>query len=197
MPKIFTDEEREVLRVKLMERGFELLKTQGFKGIRIEALAMDCYIAKGTFYAFFESKSEFLYQIMLYERQRAKDALLIYTDEDGKLSAKGLYQYLRWLFDENPNVFAYLTPAEQQYFLTEWPSGYIEHEDSDHATMNMLCNMLREPRADARPECACNLMKMGAAALTVPSLFLRNAWDETLDLLTRQIVACLTEQEMD
>lgn len=61
----------------------------------------------------------------------------------------------------------------------------------------MLCNMLREPRADARCECACNLMKMGAAALAAPNLFLRSAWDETLDLITRQIVACLTEQKID
>ena len=197
MPKIFTNEERMLLRIRLMDRGFELLKTQGLKGMRVEVLAGECYIAKGTFYSFFESKSEFLYQIMLYERQRAKDALLSYTDQDGKLSATGLYKYLRWLFAENPNVFAYLTQAEQQYFLTEWPSEYIEHEDTDHATMTMLCNMLREPRADARCECACNLMKMGAAALAVPNLFLRSAWDETLDLITRQIVACLTEQQID
>lgn len=97
MPKIFTEPEKEELKRKLLETGFCALKKQGLAKLRIEDITRDCFIAKGTFYSFFESKSEYLYQISLYERQRCKDKLKLYLNSQGKLSADGLYHYLCWL----------------------------------------------------------------------------------------------------
>ena len=57
MPKIFTDENRDELRIKLLDKGFKMLKKGGLSAVNIDKLTEDTYIAKGTFYNLFENKS--------------------------------------------------------------------------------------------------------------------------------------------
>lgn len=195
MPKIFTEKEKEALRKELLETGFRMLRQQGLAKLRIEDIARECYIAKGTFYSFFESKSEFLYQIALYERQRAKDTLGSYLNSQGKLTADGLYHYLCWLYRENPNIFAYMTEAEKKRLIQEWPQDYLENESNDESTMMMLIGLLETPKEQPDWKCACNLMKMAAASLTVPEMFIEDAFEDTLHCLIRNMIQCITEQE--
>lgn len=195
MPKIFTEKEKETLRKELLETGFHALKQQGLAKLRIEDIARECYIAKGTFYSFFESKSEFLYQISLYERQCAKDMLRSYLNSQGKLTADGLYHYLCWLYRENPNIFAYMTETEKKRLMQEWPPEYLENEANDESTMMMLIGLLEAPREHPDWKCACNLMKMAAASLTVHEMFIEEAFEDTLHCLLRNVIQCITDQE--
>ena len=73
MPKIFTDENRDELRIKLLDKGFKMLKKGGLSAVNIDRLTEGTYIAKGTFYNLFTNKSEFMYHMMIHERTRAKD----------------------------------------------------------------------------------------------------------------------------
>ncbi|MCR4850396.1 MAG: TetR/AcrR family transcriptional regulator, partial [Lachnospiraceae bacterium] len=63
MPKIFTDENRDEIRLKLLNKGFKLLKSGGLSAVNIDKLTEEAYIAKGTFYNLFENKSEFMYHM--------------------------------------------------------------------------------------------------------------------------------------
>ena len=112
MPKIFSDENKESLRIQLLDEGFSMLKSDGLSSVNIDKLTADAFIAKGTFYNLFENKSEFMYHMMIHERTRAKDMLISYLNEDGKLTKASLKNYLLWLSSENPNVFAFLTDAD-------------------------------------------------------------------------------------
>ena len=49
MPKIFTDENKESLKTKLLDMGFEMLKTGGLNAVNIDLLTKKAFIAKGTF----------------------------------------------------------------------------------------------------------------------------------------------------
>lgn len=178
MPKIFTEQDREALRRSLLDTGFCMLKQQGLSKLKIEAVAKKCFIAKGTFYRFFASKSEFLYQISLYERQRAKDVLKTHLNSQGKLTSAELYHYLCWLYKENPNIFAYMTAEEKKWMLREWPSDHIENESNDEQTMMMLIGLLEAPKKQPDWKCACNLMKMAAASLTVSEMFIEDAFED-------------------
>ena len=104
----FTDEDKDALRLKMLQLGFRMLKSGGIRSVNIDEITRECFVAKGSFYTLFESKTEFLYQVMIYKRQESKDKMLDYLDSHGKLSWDGLYAYLHWLADENPNIFSYL-----------------------------------------------------------------------------------------
>lgn len=191
MPKIFTEENRNELRLKLLDKGFNMLKKSGLPGVNIDTLTKETYIAKGTFYNLFANKSEFMYHMMIHERNRAKDRLLSYPGNSGKLTKDSLRDYLKWLSTENPNVFAYLTDGEKNRLISSWSDKYIEDEDNDSKTMHMLISLLDAPRSDPDWMLACNYMKLLAVSLATKTVFIRENYDRMIDSLIENILEIL------
>ena len=191
MPKIFTDENRDEIRMKLLNKGFIMLKKGGLPAVNIDKLTEETYIAKGTFYNLFENKSEFMYHMMIHERNRAKEKLFSYLNSSGKLTRDSLHDYLKWLSAENPNVFAFLTDAEKKRLVSSWSDKYIENEDNDSRTMHMLISLLESPAAAPDWKLACNYMKLIAVSLTTKNIFIKENFDAMLDSLIGQIVDIL------
>ena len=54
MPANFTQEEKDTIRMALLNTGFALCRESGVKGMTVAELTQRCGIAKGTFYHFFE-----------------------------------------------------------------------------------------------------------------------------------------------
>ena len=159
MPKIFTEDNKEDLRIKLLDNGFNMLKTGGLSAVNIDKLTENTYIAKGTFYNLFENKSEFIYHMMIHERNRAKDNLLSHLNDNGKLTKDSLRDYLLWLSAENPNVFAYLTDSEKKRLVASWSDKYIEDENNDSKTMHTLISLLDNTYKIHHPQwrISCNI----------------------------------------
>lgn len=191
MPKIFTDENRDEIRLKLLNKGFKMLKKSGLSAVNIDKLTEETYIAKGTFYNLFENKSEFMYHMMIHERTRAKDKLLSYLNDSAKLTRDSLRDYLKWLSSENPNVFAFLTDVEKKRLVSSWSDKYIEDENNDSKTMHMLISLLESPAKDPDWKLACNYMKLIAVSLTTKKVFIKENYNAMVDSLIGQIVDML------
>ena len=191
MPKIFTEENRDEIRKKLLDKGFKMLKKNGLVTVNIDKLTEETYIAKGTFYNLFENKSEFMYHMMIHERTRSKEKLLSYLNSRGKLTKDSLRDYLKWLSTENPNVFAYLTDAEKKRLITSWSDKYIEDEGNDSKTMHMLISLLESPADDPDWKLACNYMKLIAVSLTTKKVFIKENYTAMIDSLIEQILNML------
>ncbi len=191
MPKIFTEENRDDIRLKLFDRGFKMLKKGGLSAVNIDKLTEEAYIAKGTFYNLFENKSEFMYHMMIHERNRAKEKLISYLNGSGKLTRDSLHDYLKWLSSENPNVFAFLTDAEKKRLVSSWSDKYIEDEDNDSKTMHMLISLLESPADDPDWKLACNYMKLLAVSLATKKVFIKENYDAMIYSLIDQIVDTL------
>ncbi len=191
MPKIFTDENRDEIRLKLLDNGFKMLKKDGLSAVNIDKLTEDAYIAKGTFYNLFENKSEFMYHMMIHERTRAKEKLLSYLNESGKLTRDSLCDYLKWLSTENPNVFACLTEAEKKRLNSSWSDKHFEDEENDYNTMYMLISLLESPADDPDWMLACNYMKLIAVSLATEKVFIKENYNAMIDSLIEHIVDIL------
>nr|MCR5049325.1 TetR/AcrR family transcriptional regulator [Saccharofermentans sp.] len=176
---------------KLLDKGFKMLKNSGLSAVNIDRLTEQTYIAKGTFYNLFESKSEFMYHMMIHERTRAKEKLISYLNDSGRLTKDSLRDYLRWLSEENPNVFAYLTSAEKKRLISSWSDKYIEDEDNDSKTMHMLISLLESPADDPDWKLACNDMKLIAVSLATRKVFIKENYDAMIDSLIGQIADIL------
>lgn len=194
MPKIFTSENRKDIRRELLECGFDLLKQNGLTAVNIDVITKKCFIAKGTFYSFFQSKSDYLHEMTLFERNRAKEMLQSFLDENQKLSTAHLKSYITWLAEENPNVFSYLNEKEQKRLLASWPQEYTENEDNDEATMKMLIGLLASPKENINWKCACNLMKLLAFSLSARQFFITDAYHKMNTIIIEQILQCLVKE---
>ena len=191
MPKIFTDENRDEIRKKLLDKGFKMLKKGGLSVVNIDKLTEETYIAKGTFYNLFENKSEFMYHMMIHERNRAKEKLLSYLNDSGKLTKDSLRDYLKWLSAENPNVFAFLTDAEKKRLIASWSDKYIEDESNDSKTMHMLISLLESPTTEPDWKLACNYMKLIAISLATKKVFIKENYNAMINSLIEQILNML------
>lgn len=105
MSNKFPEAERERIRERLLDTGFDLLRKGGIRAVNIDVLTEQCFTAKGTFYHIFSSKSDFLYSVMRRKREQTKEKLKDFLNEKGLLSRQGLYEYLQWMCAENPNIF--------------------------------------------------------------------------------------------
>ena len=191
MPKIFTDENRNEIRTELLDKGFAMLKRGGLSSVNIDRLTEETYIAKGTFYNFFDNKSEFMYHMMIHERNRSKEKLNSYLNKSGKLKKDSLRDYLKWLSKENPNVFAFLTDSEKMRLISSWSEKYIEDENNDSKTMHMLISLLESPRKDPDWKLACNYMKLLAISLATKNVFIKENYNDMIDSLIEQIISIL------
>ena len=139
----------------------------------------------------FVNKSEFMYHMMIHERNRAKDKLVSYLNDKGKLTKDSLKDYLMWLSSENPNVFAYLTEAEKKRLVSSWKDKYIEDEDNDSETMNMLISLIDTPSKNTNWKLACNYMKLLAVSLTMRNIFIQDNYEDMIESLIKNIVYIL------
>ena len=187
----FTDEDKDKLRIVMIQLGFKMLKTGGIRSVNIDEITKKCFIAKGSFYNLFESKTEFLYQIMIYKRQESKGKIAEYLDKDGKLSRKGLRSYFHWLADENPNIFSYLDGQHTRWLISKWPPEYLENEENDEQTARRIISLLSNPRKDPDWKLFCNYLKLLALTLNSRELLIAEATDTLIDNLIEDACDCV------
>jgi hypothetical protein len=131
--------------------------------------------------------------MMIHERDRAKDKLASYLNNNGKLSREALREYLLWLAEEDPNVFSYLTEAEKKRLVSSWKERYIEDPDNDRKTMLMLISLLESPASDPNWKLACNYMKLIAVSLAEKKVFIRDEYSLMIGSLVNKITDLLCE----
>ena len=191
MPRIFTKENKEELKTKLLDDGFIMLKKNGLSNVNIDKLTKDNYIAKGTFFNLFENKNEYIYHMMIHKREHAKNKLISYLNSNNKLTSTNLKEYLHWLCKENPNVFSYLTEKEKKRLISSWNIKYIENEENDSITMHKIISLLEKPNINSNWKLACNYMKLIALSLSTKKIFIEDNYDELIESLINNIISIL------
>ncbi len=190
----FSEEEKATLRIQMIQQGFRALKEGGISAVNIDEITGKCYVAKGTFYNLFESKTEFLYQVMIYKRQESKNKLLDYLNSCGRLSWDGLYAYLHWLADENPNIFSYLDGQHTRWLVSKWPPEYLENEENDEQTARRIISFLASPKENTNWQLFCNYLKIIALTLNSTEYLIADATETLIDNLIVDACNCISEQ---
>lgn len=141
MPQIFDKMGRDRVRIQLLETGFELIKQHGMKKTSVSDIAKKTGIATGTFYNFFPSKEEFIYQLVVYKRQSVKAAFEELTAE-GKADREKFRQYLCRIYLEDNDVFQYLSDEEADILRSRWKEEYWKNEKNDEQTSKWILGCL-------------------------------------------------------
>lgn len=95
MPKEFTAAQREEIREALMALGRELFARYGLKRVTVDELCRGVGIAKGSFYAFFESKED-LFMAVMEREESFRDELLSRIIAEAGTTRDGI----RWFVHE-------------------------------------------------------------------------------------------------
>ena len=188
MPAIFSEQQKEKLREQLLITGFELLKQFGYRKMTIDDITKKCAIAKGTFYRFFKSKEDFIYELMIYERDKEKQALLDALDSEGHLSQSAFKNCVKNMFHNSVNVFSFMTQEEITLLQTSWPEEYLLNVDNDEKTSNWILSFISDQSPGLDWRFFANYMKSIAIVEVYKSLLNPETADAFLDQLIDDMI---------
>lgn len=159
MPAIFSEKQKQALRNQLLTTGFELLKQYGYRKMTVEDLTKRCAIAKGTFYRFFKSKEDFVYEIMIHERDAEKASFLERLDERGVLTKDSFRDYVKSMMRDSSNIFSYMSQEEIALLRSSWPDEYFLNVENDEKTSLWLLSFIPDKAPEVDWRVFANYMK--------------------------------------
>jgi AcrR family transcriptional regulator len=107
MPRHFSQQEQELIREELIEKGKELIAVFGFKKTTISDLTKAVGISKGSFYNFFSSKEELFFTIFELEGDKLRGKIsqqILNNSKNAARGLKGLIKVILREMEENPII---------------------------------------------------------------------------------------------
>jgi len=99
MPKWFSEDEKELIRRKLLEQGEKHFSRFGFKKSNVEEIALAVGISKGAFYRFFDSKELLFMEVIEEVEIRGRKEILKVISQPGPTPRARLFAILKKAFD--------------------------------------------------------------------------------------------------
>lgn len=193
MPAIFND--REEIHNKMVENGFRLMKKIGVKGMTVSAIIKACGIARATFYTFFESKEEFVYQILLYQRNLTKQKYEELFEQNGPLGRAQVAEYFHFAESDDVNFYRNLNEEDITYVMAKWPHIYTFNPDSDKKICQWMLQKMDTPSPDCNWKVFANLLKNIAMLNMSGDLIHQDVFLETKNILIEGLLDYLFGKE--
>lgn len=121
MPKIVSENEKQRIKELMFEKGVDLIKQKGIKKVTVEDITKAAGIGKGSFYLYYDSKEELLYDIVkrcetnMFNRIEALKGENIDKREKAIKAAKEIYL-------APDSIILYVSPTDFENLLHRLPS---------------------------------------------------------------------------
>lgn len=193
-PKIFAISEREEARVKMLDAGFALIKERGMTHASVEKVTQAVGLGKSTFYNFFPSKEVFVYEIIKYQRDRAKQNFMDILGHREKMTALEAKEYLRKIIFSEDSIYKYLTAEDESKLKAALPQEYCIDPVSEATVMDGLFQHIEDVCGNIDYKVVANLIKIMAIALFNKDALHTDALDRTLERIYELLFSCIFEE---
>lgn len=189
--RVFSEEEKSIIKEKLLSVGFPLLQEYGVIHMSVPKITKAADIGTGTFYRFFESKEDYIYQLILYRRQQM---IKKFVPKDVKLGKRKLTKeevrsFIELIADKNNSVYANMNLQDESHlFKTLSMQPDIEHEKE---VSSVLMDWIGVPMEKVDFALLANLMKVLALTSQAREELHDSAYDKTIELLIDNIMTLI------
>ena len=125
MPKTFSPHERESIKTAMHNTVLSLLKKKSIRQITVDDIAMGANIAKGSFYSFYKTREDFLWETLKTDERAMYDKVAkILSEEmvDRRATAKKLFTaYLSM-----SAALLYISDADYEYIVRKLPPEKLQ-----------------------------------------------------------------------
>lgn len=128
MPKIVTDQERELIKEAIYEKTKQLIKEKGIKVVTVNDIAQAVGIGKGSFYFYYPSREACLFEVLKrFEREMFSriDRIMSSADTDKEKTI----QLLKEIFMSKDSLFTAINQLDIEVLLRKLPPEYRTAED--------------------------------------------------------------------
>lgn len=198
-PRIFSTTQREELRIKMLDAGFELIKQHGMTHASVEKITQAAGMGKSTFYNFFSSKEEFVTDIMEYQRDRVKQHFEQILNGREKMTANEGKEYLKLIVFSQNSIYQYLTAEDMEKLKLASSPECTSPDDSAYEQreakiMHGLFDHIDGVRSDMDFHVVANLIKIMALAKVNRDALHADALDRTLEHIYELLFSLIFEE---
>ena len=193
--RVFTEEQREELRIIMLEAGFPLIKEYGVTHTTISRITEAAGIAKGTFYHFWKNKEEYLADLIQYHRQKMLPVLIGADVLAGKrkLGREDARVYFRHLVDKEKSIYAHMT-LEDESNLIHKTSDFDPDEEKESSIAINLLSFLEGVRPDVDLLLVANMTKILVLTAEAKEELHESVYEKTIDTIIDGILNLLSEE---
>ena len=179
--RVFTEEEREQYRQKMLDAGFDLLKQYGMTHMSVAKITEAAGIGVSTFYNFFSSKEEYVYEVMQHRRKKIPEFIRIVLKDKEKIGSAEARAYLKIIVDDRYSVFPSLTPEDEQRLFDMLPEQARPNLKKETEIGNRFFQMLEGVRPDVNLPVVANLIKIYVLAAEGKDILHEAAYEATME----------------
>ena len=193
--RVFTDEQKNELRMIMLEAGFPLIKEYGVTHTTISKITEAAGIAKGTFYHFWKNKEEYLADLIHYHRNKMLPQLIGDDVLAGKrkLGREDARVYFRHLVDKEKSIYAHMT-LEDESKLMQKTSDFVPDEGKESSIAVYLLNMLDGVRHNVDLLLLANMTKILVLTAEAKDELHESAYERTIDAIIDGILDLIFEK---
>ena len=193
--RVFSDEEREQIRLQMLEAGFPLLRQYGMTHTSISKITEAAGIAVGTFYKFWKNKEAYMAELIRYHARKVMPELIGAEVLAGrrKLGREDAARYLRSVVDENISIYPHMT-LEDEAGLLRATNAFVPDLAKESAVAESLLQYLDHVRADVNLGLVANLTKVLVLTAESREELHESAYRETLEVQINTILNLIFEE---
>jgi AcrR family transcriptional regulator len=135
MPKVISAEERELIKQALQRAASSLIRTKGLRNITVDDMVKAAGIAKGSFYSYYKSKEELLYEVFSNGAQKMFDLVLGFRPENADFKS-AVEQALHEIYLTPDSIALYIRPEDFEYMKRKFPDK-IQNMDNTRTQKNL------------------------------------------------------------
>ena len=187
MPANFTEEEKKLIREKLLKAGYSMCFDIGLKKMTVEKLAKECGIAKGTFYHFYPSKEAFVAALFEENNKNNVASLMQMLNGRKKVPLEELLHWFRGRFTFETNFVMNFRMPDFIWLKEHGEAFHFFHPDQDSKKGEEFLSFAEGLREDYDPGVFINFIKMIYGMATSRDTFCAWAIDTNIDLVFKAI----------
>lgn len=187
--RVFTEDEKQALRDKMLAAGLPLLKQYGMTHMSVAKITGAVGIGTSTFYNFWKNKEEYVVALADYQERQILQGILTPgmragTKRPGKEEVR---QFLAALVDESVSIIPWLT-LENEAKIYQGPNAPAPDEKIESAKTRALLAGVEGVRDDINPIVVANLVKILALTAESRTELHASAYRKTIDCLIDAIL---------
>ena len=154
MAKAFSEEEKQKIRMSLLDCAEELISRQGVQKTTVDEIVDACHIAKGSFYAFYKTKELLFWDVMLRWHKNLEEMMFMRMQQISQITEETLSDFIydAYMMCFECGLGYLLTNGGIEYLIRKLPSEvvdeHIAHEDDRLIKMLMQLPQFESLDAD-------------------------------------------------
>ena len=192
----FTEEQKNMIRKKLLETGVSLSTTIGFKKMTVASIAKKAGVSVGSFYNFFSSKESFAVAMIDELEKRSFADFMEKLNEKGTVPVEKFLDWYRDYFRPETNFMLRLTLEDMIWLKTHIDAGAYFENGPDMERIKEIIPHITGIRTDFDPGVVVKFIKSIYTAYQSRDTFFEASLQTNVDLIFDAIYRYVRDESL-